>query len=607
MASLDGFKQYITGATGSQGVLGPQASWRAFVLPRGAHASQSSTGTLITFDSASAASRFTANRFIQVGLNVSNIRQVTAVGGNSLSVNSAVTVSSGDRIYHIGTTEPVVSGNSTTYQPHTTIYSRDDNGSTPVTNSMLTSDANGGFEFFTTPNFYDLLIQDSNRSLQTSLVDVSIGAFSGLTVSDGSAYFGSTVTIGSSTELVVLGWTNSDLATGVNRTAVRVGGRASNTGGAGERYLVYASESYTSDLAADNETTALYGINLYSGNIADSADAHGVFGIVQYNPTTNKTSTPPMIGVGGTAQYGGTHPSATCTALNGGVFQARTGTGATGTITSMRVLQANQPQNNGTAAIGNVISLFVQGASANFTTTTQNQIANFTGGDDNNTFLIRGAPVRWDDSFNNGNAAAAGRMFDFYKTIVGDSSLTTLYAPLHLQAGLSGTFTSGDDVAGIRSLVRTETASGAGKNLDQVTGFRADLDHRSNQLVDEVYGYQANVTASGSSANPIVNTMAGLDVNLTATGVSVVNVYGAIVRSLTPAVGFSSAGHIRLVPVSTATPATTLATMTGAQDGTMIFITDSNHADNSGLYIRINSKWLCLVSGQSDFRIATDA
>lgn len=175
MASINGYKSYIAGATGSQGVLGPEASWKIYVLPRGAHASQASTGAIITFDSADAAARFPANYWVQIGTNTANIRQVSAVAGNSINVGTAVTVAQNDRVFLIGSTQPTVTGGSASYQPHTTIWARDDDQGSPISNSMLTSDNNGGFEFFARNNFYDALIQDSNRSAQMSLVDIVVG------------------------------------------------------------------------------------------------------------------------------------------------------------------------------------------------------------------------------------------------------------------------------------------------------------------------------------------------------------------------------------------------------------------------------------------------
>ena len=79
MANIPGFSLHLTGASGSQGLLGPKSSWRTYILPQGAHAAQASTGTLITFDTAAVASRFSVNDWIQATLNTANIRQVAAV------------------------------------------------------------------------------------------------------------------------------------------------------------------------------------------------------------------------------------------------------------------------------------------------------------------------------------------------------------------------------------------------------------------------------------------------------------------------------------------------------------------------------------------------
>ncbi|HAM41107.1 MAG TPA: hypothetical protein DCP69_07150, partial [Candidatus Omnitrophica bacterium] len=107
MASIPGFRFDITGASGSQNLLSPKAGWRCFILPRGGYASADSTGTLVTFDTASVASRFAVNNWIQAGLLTSNIRQVGSVGGNSINVSgAALTISENQRIFLIGSTEP---------------------------------------------------------------------------------------------------------------------------------------------------------------------------------------------------------------------------------------------------------------------------------------------------------------------------------------------------------------------------------------------------------------------------------------------------------------------------------------------------------------------
>ena len=176
MASLNGFRSNITGASGSQGLMAPQSSWKVYILPRGAHAASASTGTKITFDSTDAASRFTASNWIQVGTSVDNIRQISSVAGTSMLVNTAVTVAQNDRIFQFSTTQPTVAGGSATYaSPGTTIYPRDDDAATSVTNSMLTTDSSGMFEFFAANGFYDALVQDANQANQLGIADLEVG------------------------------------------------------------------------------------------------------------------------------------------------------------------------------------------------------------------------------------------------------------------------------------------------------------------------------------------------------------------------------------------------------------------------------------------------
>ena len=205
MASIPGVRFDITGASGSQGLLSPKSSWRAYVLPRGGYASADSTGTLITFDSTAVASRFAVNNWVQRALATADIRRVSAVGGNSISVSgAALTVSENDRIYLIGNTQPTVSGGSATYLiPQTVIRQRDDDAADLYTNSMVTSNADGLIQFFAAPNYYDCIIQDGNQANQGSIIDLPIGSVGGVST-DTDALFGASVTINGA--LGVTGW-----------------------------------------------------------------------------------------------------------------------------------------------------------------------------------------------------------------------------------------------------------------------------------------------------------------------------------------------------------------------------------------------------------------
>lgn len=191
MSGIPGFRYDISGASGSQGLLAPREGWKNYVLPRGGYAAQDSTGTVITFDSASVASRFTVGDWIQVGLLPANIRQVGAVGGNSISISGAnLTVTENDRVYIFGQTEPTINGGSATYgSPNTSIRKRDDDGADAYTDSMITTNANGLVQGFAATSVYDVLIQDGNGTNQGSIVDLPVGVAEGISVTD-TAYFG---------------------------------------------------------------------------------------------------------------------------------------------------------------------------------------------------------------------------------------------------------------------------------------------------------------------------------------------------------------------------------------------------------------------------------
>ena len=132
------------------------------------------------------------NNWVQAGLSVDNVRQVSAVGGNSISVSGGnLTVSENDRIFVIGNTEPTVVGGSATYTtPDTIIRERDDDGAGLIVNSMVTTNSDGLVEFYSNPALYDCIIQDGNQSNQGSVVDLPIGIST-----DYPAVFGATVTI----------------------------------------------------------------------------------------------------------------------------------------------------------------------------------------------------------------------------------------------------------------------------------------------------------------------------------------------------------------------------------------------------------------------------
>ena len=612
----------VTGTTGATNVLEPKSGYRMYVLPRGAHAAAASVGTNITFDSSASASRFAATNWVQIGLSTDNIRQVSAVGGNSISVNTAVTVAQNDRVFRIGSTQPAVSGGSATYQPATTIYQRDDNAASAVANSRISTNADGFYQFFADPAVFDAIVQDSNQANVLGIADIAVDATSGgflvagnLTVNGalgvtGTATFGSTVTINAGLTVSNTGYFGATvtclqgvtigtvLSVNYNTllpgrdVAVRVGGRAQTTGIAGEKWLVYASEEYSSDLGPTNETFALYGINTISGAVAAGAEQHGAVGEVQFSPTTAKVASAICVGVQGIGRFGGTHAGCSATSLQGGAFGVVTSSGSTGIVQNFESLHVNPPLNSAaTVEIHNARGLVVIGGLSTVGTAL-NQIAYFGGGtDESSDFVINSCPIRIDDDANEANAVTAGRWVDIFRTWDGTDGGSPLFVGLHMDCTAAGTFTANDDLHGFRSVTRTGTASGDGANLDIMSGYQAFVQHRSSQLLDEMYGFHADMTVNGTSSGSILNTMAGFDCRLTSSGVTISKAYSAILRTLTPSSGLSSTGHVRMVPVSLATPSTTLATMSGAEEGTLVFITDSNNANNSGLYMRVNSTW----------------
>ena len=205
MASIPGVRFDISGASGSQGLLSPKSGWFVYVLPRGGYASQDSTGATITFDSATIASRFATNNWVQVGTDTSKLRKVSGVGGNSITVAGAVVVvTENDRIFCIGNTQPSVTGGSATYIiPQTIIRQRDDDAADIYTNSMVTTNSNGLVQFFSNPAIYDAIIQDGNQSNQGSIIDMAIGVVEGIST-DQAVIFGGTLTVNGT--MGVTGW-----------------------------------------------------------------------------------------------------------------------------------------------------------------------------------------------------------------------------------------------------------------------------------------------------------------------------------------------------------------------------------------------------------------
>jgi hypothetical protein len=320
MASISGFRFDITGASGSQGLLTPKESWRAYIFPRGGYADQDSTGSRITFDSDSVAGRFAANDWIQAGLSIDNIRQVDAVAANSITVlGSAVTVSEDDRIFRIGTVQPTVASGVATYTtPDTTIYKRDDDGSATYTNSMITSNADGLIQGFAGTNFYDCLIQDGDQINQGSLIDLTVGAVEGISASGD-------VTLGAS--LTVTG----DLI---------VGGTATISGN-----LIFGSTLTVTGLSGDYRQTG----HVNFGNTVTVDGALGVTGTGVFGQTIS------IVGTSGNYNHEGTVIFGKSVTLTGAIGVTGTGVfGSTVTFDNAIVVGGTAAFNGGVTFTDNV-------------------------------------------------------------------------------------------------------------------------------------------------------------------------------------------------------------------------------------------------------------
>lgn len=294
MSAIPGTQFNITGASGTNAFLGAKNSWRVYILPRGGYASQSSSGSTITFDSSAIASRFATGKWIQVGTDASKIRQVSGVGGNSITYSgTAVTVTVGDRVFFIGSTQPTVSGSSVTYlNPDTIIYPRDDDGSTRISNSMLTTDSNGMVQFFSLPAVYDALVQDGNISLQGSMIDFPVGLAEGISTSQASV-FGATVTITANLigdtvtvnkALGVTGWATFGATVTMNANAGVTGSLATGTITVGTTATINGNAGITGSITVGG-----------SASFTSSASTCGVSGPAVFGGSVTITPFPLLI------------------------------------------------------------------------------------------------------------------------------------------------------------------------------------------------------------------------------------------------------------------------------------------------------------------------
>lgn len=134
----------------------PGSDFRVTVLPAGATASQTSTGTTITVDSGHG---FQAGDRLIVNYDELKFRYVVSKTATTIVVNEAVSVSSGDLIINLrddtGTTAPEYDGSDVV------IYS-DMDGGTVVGNSTVTANSGGDYGYWLAPQTAWELIRDTN-------------------------------------------------------------------------------------------------------------------------------------------------------------------------------------------------------------------------------------------------------------------------------------------------------------------------------------------------------------------------------------------------------------------------------------------------------------
>jgi hypothetical protein len=372
---------------------------------------------------------------------------------------------------------------------------------------------------------------------------------------------------------------------------LRVGVRGC-TAGVDEKILILASQAYTDDLTSGEEVNGLYGIIQVSGASTTGANSVGVLGETQFTATAAKNFQSEITGTQGIGRYNGTHASAQAGTVQGGSFKALTSSGSSGTLASLRSLSVQAPTDAGGVSPTNAISLWVDAPAAGIGGTINNVARFGSATDEDADFVINSCPVRIDDDDNAGNAATDGRWVDIYRDWDGGDT-GSLFVGVHLTLNGEGTFTAGDDVIGFRSVTRSGTTAGDGENLDKLVGFQATVNNRTpDETVDEVIGFHAEMTQSGAAGT--ATNFHGVAVELTDSGGDVSKSYGLLTESLAPSADYASVGHVKFTEVSTATPNADVTALTGAEDGTIIYMAHSGTPAKSGFYFRVSGTWRAL-------------
>ena len=493
------------------------------------------------------------------------------------------------------------------------------------------TDANGTIETWLSGGLYDLhisgggvttkLVRDVHVPLVTASLSISsvadlmgVAKWSWDTQFDNDQQSGTSNTaadqsihtewLDKGARLMVLGGLDTNVK-------LRLGDRAITSGVVGEKYTLYASESITQDLTAVQEHFTIYGISIFSGNVALSADTTAVAGELHYTPTTAKAHSATLAGTSGRGRMMSTHAGASANMIFGGSFNANTGDGSAGAVTHLRSLNVVAPLKGAgsTVAVTNALSFYCPGPAAGVGSA-QNYVALFDSPADlASHFYINRAQVRIQDADNQGNSPVAGRWVDIYRDWDGADPGTPLYVGLHLTMNLEGTFTAGDDAVGVRAVVRTDTA--ASTNFDDLFGFEAFIDHRNTANIGDMFGYKATLQHSASTGT--VDKLVGFTnvIGTLVASTATKKVYGLELEAPDPAViaysNFQSTGHIRFKPIVTLTPKGTLDSVTAEENGVMCYVEDTNHPANSGMYFRINGEWYALTADSLNFHVGDDS
>src|SRR3990172_253926 len=155
MATIQGFNDAVLYSTG--GTLTAGANALVYVYSQGSYVNgaqppTAAAGQTITVRSIGT---FAAGDWLKTGLS-GTTRQIQAASGTTLTLEAgtALTLTDAQHLLNIGTASAGTASKAT-------IYAVNDSLATAISQSKVTADANGNFQFFAGAGTYDLLIQSS--------------------------------------------------------------------------------------------------------------------------------------------------------------------------------------------------------------------------------------------------------------------------------------------------------------------------------------------------------------------------------------------------------------------------------------------------------------